>query len=235
MSYHEIHALSGAYAVDALDDIERERFERHLAECAECQVEVAELGVTSTLLAETTSVTPPPELRERLMAEIRTVRPLPPEVSSTPSRFGRRWLGFTMVAATILVAFGGAGLLVWQQSQAPQAVSVADRVLRSSDAERYPVDAGDANVELVRSVSENKAVIVTRDMPAAPDGMVYQLWLQDETDAMVSAGLMPRGPDQTVVLEGGAATAKGAGITVEPAGGSPQPTSDPIALVAFTG
>ena len=30
----EIHALSGAYAVDALDDIERAQFERHLATCA---------------------------------------------------------------------------------------------------------------------------------------------------------------------------------------------------------
>ena len=30
----EIHALSGAYAVDALDDLERAAFERHLGECA---------------------------------------------------------------------------------------------------------------------------------------------------------------------------------------------------------
>ena len=37
----EIHALSGAYAVNALDDIERAQFERHLAECAECRAEVA--------------------------------------------------------------------------------------------------------------------------------------------------------------------------------------------------
>ncbi len=38
----DIHALSGAYAVDALDDIERAQFERHLAECAECRAEVDE-------------------------------------------------------------------------------------------------------------------------------------------------------------------------------------------------
>jgi len=39
MSTHEIHALSGAYAVDALDPEERARFEEHLAACAECQAE----------------------------------------------------------------------------------------------------------------------------------------------------------------------------------------------------
>jgi hypothetical protein len=44
---------------------------------------------------------------------------------------------------------------------------------------------------------------------------------------------MPVKADQTVVLDGVAATATGAGITVEPAGGSDHPTSDPIALFDF--
>ncbi len=39
----DVHALSGAYAVDALDDLERAHFERHLADCADCQAEVASL------------------------------------------------------------------------------------------------------------------------------------------------------------------------------------------------
>jgi anti-sigma factor RsiW len=37
----DIHALSGAYAVDAVDDIERASFERHLASCPTCRAEVA--------------------------------------------------------------------------------------------------------------------------------------------------------------------------------------------------
>ena len=43
----DVHALSGAYAVDALDDIERAAFERHLAACAECRAEVASLRETA--------------------------------------------------------------------------------------------------------------------------------------------------------------------------------------------
>jgi anti-sigma-K factor RskA len=50
---------------------------------------------------------------------------------------------------------------------------------------------------------------------------------------MLPAGLI-RGGDRTLVLRGDAATAKAAGITVEPAGGSARPTTTPIALFAFT-
>ena len=94
----EIHALSGAYAVDALDDIERAQFERHLAECAECRAEVASLRSTAALLAETTATAPPEGLRDRVLADIATVRPLPPAVgtgaapppSISPGSPGRR-------------------------------------------------------------------------------------------------------------------------------------------------
>ena len=63
--------------------------------------------------------------------------------------------------------------------------------------------------------------------------MVYQLWLQQPGEGMVSAGVMPVQADQTVLLTGDAATAEAVGITVEPEGGSEQPTSDPIALFDF--
>ena len=54
----DIHALSGAYAIDALDDVERARFERHLAECADCRAEVASLREAAALLPETAADRP---------------------------------------------------------------------------------------------------------------------------------------------------------------------------------
>ena len=74
---NDVHALSGAYAVDALDDIERAQFERHLAECPACTAEVQSLRETAALLAETTAIAPSKELRARILADITTVRPLP--------------------------------------------------------------------------------------------------------------------------------------------------------------
>ena len=81
----DIHALSGAYAVDAVDDIERAEFERHLATCADCREEVASFRATathSTLMSET----PPERLREQVMRDIAKVRPLPPAVGEEAGR-----------------------------------------------------------------------------------------------------------------------------------------------------
>ena len=75
---NDIHALSGAYAVDALDDAERAEFERHLAVCADCRAEVASFRETTALLAEPEAETPPASLRAHVLSGIQAVRPLPP-------------------------------------------------------------------------------------------------------------------------------------------------------------
>ena len=61
-------------------------------------------------------------------------------------------------------------------------------------------------------------MVETEDMPSPPSGKVYELWLQNAEGRMVPAGLMPIAADQTFVLDGDAAAAVGAGITVEPEG-----------------
>ena len=81
----DIHKLSGAYALDAVDDLERAAFERHLAECEDCRTEVAGLRETAALLAETAAVTPPPSLRDSVLSGISQVRPLPPIVRGAPA------------------------------------------------------------------------------------------------------------------------------------------------------
>lgn len=251
MNGHEIHALSGAYAVDALDPVEKAQFEEHLAACAACQAEVASLQEATALLPETTEAAPPPALRERVLAEIRTVRPLPPEVpvpsaseppaepadaTVTPLRPRRRWSILAAAAAVLAVAAGGT--VVYDQASGPgqsEATNPVDRVLQAGDAKRVTVTLpGNVRATLVRSVAEGKAVLVTRNMPAAPHGKVYELWLQTTGGAMVPAGLMKEAGSRTVLLQGDAASATAAGITVEPEGGSESPTSDPIVLFDFT-
>jgi hypothetical protein len=107
-------------------------------------------------------------------------------------------------------------------------------VLTAADAKSTSLDfAGGASAKVTHSDSVGKAVIQTSKMPLPPRGMVYQLWLKQPASGMVPAGLMPAKADQTVVLEGDAATAQAVGITVEPEGGSDHPTSEPIALFDF--
>ncbi|KQW47779.1 anti-sigma factor [Nocardioides sp. Root1257] len=239
---NDIHALVGAYAVDALDDLERVAFERHLAGCDECQDEVTSLREAAGLLAETTSTQPPAALRDRVLADIATVRPLPPEAptaapaASAPHR--RHGRGARLLAAAAAVVVLGAGAtVVWQepwQDSTSETPSVTDAVLTAADARSTSLDfPGGAKATVTHSDSLGEAVIVTEKMPPPPAGKVYQLWLDQPGEGMVSAGLMPVKADQTVLLKGDAATATGAGITVEPEGGSTSPTTEPIALFDF--
>ena len=293
----DIHALSGAYAVDALDDVEREQFERHLAGCSACQAEVASLVAAATALSSLSDVAPPPSLRAKVLQGITTVRPLPPVVpadreqrdlgsrppaaaGATPSapepasapapvatpqtapdtateteaeqqpapdelaarRAGRhadtrrsplRWLVAAATAAVLAIG----GFAVWRSSDTGSAPppTVAEQVQSAPDAKTSSDVAlpGGGTATVVRSESLGKAVVITSDLPSAPAGKVYQLWLQDTEGQFTSAGLMAAAGDQTVVLQGDAADAQAAGITVEPAGGSEQPTSNPIAFFSF--
>jgi anti-sigma-K factor RskA len=273
----DIHALSGAYAVDALDDVERARFERHLAGCTACQAEVESLVAAASELSVLTEVAPPASLKAKVLAEIATVRPLPPlpvqqddpadetvtstppapvqEQTSTPAaesgsrvehgddlagrRRSRQTRGLArgwrvVVAAATVAVLAIGGFTVWRQIDKDPSRAIADQVLAAPDATRYGARlAGGATATIVRSNALHKAVIVTSGMSQPPTGKVFQLWLQDATGHMTSAGLMPGGGDQVVVLNGDASHSKGAGITVEPDGGSDQPTSDPVAFIAF--
>ncbi|MDO9494720.1 MAG: anti-sigma factor [Nocardioides sp.] len=229
----DIHALSGAYAVDALDDIERAQFERHLAACDACRAEVESLREASAMLAETAAAAPPAALRDRVLAGIETVRPLPPVVSIAPERRRRRFPG--LVAAAAVVTLIGVGGAVWQpwSDETSQQVSATERVLQAPDAEvlTQELDNG-AVVTLTRSKDLNQAVLTTEDMPALVSGTVYEVWLQHD-DVMVPAGLMDEAGSATVLLKGDPATANGAGITVEPEGGSDVPTGEVVTLFEF--
>ncbi len=107
-------------------------------------------------------------------------------------------------------------------------------MLAAPDATRYAKQLPDgATATVVRSPSLEKAVLITSGMSQPPAGKVFQLWLEDATGHMTSAGLMPDGGDQVLVLAGDATHSKAAGVTVEPPGGSDQPTSAPVALIPF--
>lgn len=228
----DIHKLSGAYALDAVDDIERAAFERHLVECEDCRDEVASLRETTALLAESAAVVPPPSLRDSVLAGISQVRPLPPVVAPP-----RRVAWFPLLVAAAIVAILGVGAAVWQpwspSSDTTGSLTAAEQVLRAPDAQSVSIDLGEAGQATVtRSKALHKAVIRTEDMASAPSGQIYQLWLQQHGE-MVSAGLM-EGGDQEIVLEGDAATASAAGVTVEPDGGSETPNLPPVALFNFS-
>ena len=242
-----LHALSGAYVVDALDDAERALFEKHLPGCVDCQNEVASLREATALMADDAALTPPPGLRASVLAGISTIRPLAPETgpSSAPAEetglakvlpMRRRGVRITkMVAAAAAVAAIGAGVVYqpWQGNDGPPVAQLepADQVLAASDAQHYSINFNDgSSASVVRSASEGKAVLLTRGMAPPPSGKVFELWLRDKGGVMQPAGLMKDGGDHKILLQGKATGATGVGITVEPPGGSDTPSSAPIAM-----
>jgi anti-sigma-K factor RskA len=232
----DIHALSGAYAVDALDGDERAQFEEHLAECPACRSELDSLQEAAALLAETTITEPSAGLRNRVLADIDRVRPMPPAVATVtelaPRR--RRRLATFLAAAAAAVVIGTGGVVVVQQMGDDKPDSQYSQVLEAGDAQSFTVHLdGGATATVVQSKKLDKAVLKTKDMPDAPDGKAYALWLQHD-DVMVPAGIMPKGPDNEVVLSGDAATASAAAISIEDAGDEPtEPAGDIVAEFPF--
>jgi len=227
----DIHALSGAYAVDALDDLERQQFEQHLAACAECRAEVASFRETAALLTETEAEAPPLSLREGVLSGISQIRPLPPvhPERSGPSRVRRRALPqlLAAAAAVVLLAFGAVLWHPWQHGR----TTLADQILHAPDAVRVveKIPGSTAELTLVRSESLGRAVMIGDHVPEPPAGKTYQMWLQEPGRPMVSAGLMSD-PTQPTVLVGDPRTASAAAVSVEPAGGSAQPSADVVAV-----
>lgn len=246
-----IHGLTGAYAVDALDDLERARFEQHLRECEDCRTEVDSLRQAAARLGETAASTPPPALRERILGEISQVRPLPPLPTAAPTpapgpRTGsvttidtqrrRRWFPALVAAAVIAILSVGASVWQpWNDSTSQTQLTVADRVLHAADADRVELELADGSTAtVVRSIDEDGAVLLADGMAEAPEGKVFQLWLRNRNGDMLPAGIMPEGSTQKLLLDGDAAHATAAAISIEPAGGSKAPTTDPVAYFDFS-
>src|SRR5690606_36431112 len=153
---------------------ERAAFEAHLADCADCRTEVAELREAAGLLAGLTPVAPPPCLRDEVLAGIDRVRPLPPlptpaAATASVSPLRRRPVRTALVAAAAAAALVGGGLAITQpwHDDCSQELTAAERVLAADDAQEVALELDGATARLVRSAEEGRAVLVTTDMPAA--------------------------------------------------------------------
>src|ERR1700722_6704762 len=87
---HELHLLTGGYALDALPDAEQAEFEKHLARCPSCAEEIQGLRETTARLAMATAVTPPTAMRSRGLAVAPHTRQLPPPGRNLLARAGQR-------------------------------------------------------------------------------------------------------------------------------------------------
>ncbi len=235
---HDLHSLSGAYALDALEaGGERDRFTRHLGRCPSCASEVRGFREVATALAFATAAEPPAGLRDRVLAAAARTRQVPPEVSTHARPRRTRpwvpWLSGVVATASIVVAvlFGFAQAHTQdelnQVKAANQAISLLLSAPRAKLLTHVVTHGGVATVVL--AADRHELAVVTTGLPALPAGQVYQLWLIGKPK-IVSAGLLPaaRNGQTPAVLATGVVKGDTLGLTVEPAGGSAQPTTTPI-------
>ena len=245
---HDVHALTGAYAVDAIDDeLEREKFERHMRRCQQCSGEVRGLSETATKLAFSASRPPPAGLRDTVLSATSRTRQLPPVVDRTGPRARAHWwtgrlpmLSYSLAMATVgaaivlLIALIGARHDLDQARARNEALAA---VLSAPDSRSVTqtISSG-GRVTLVYSLRKHAMIVTTHGLPPLPSGKVYQLWFIGPPTTR-SAGLLPgsqagrAGP----VLSSGLARGDTIGITIEPAGGTRLPTTTPILLVVTHG
>jgi anti-sigma-K factor RskA len=119
----DVHDLTAAYALDALDDAEKDTYEEHLGQCEKCRVQLAELNETATALAfGTVAPAPPPRLREAILAEAAAQRTN--VIPLRPRRWTVRSLAVVAAAACVGVGFGISALISGGKQVAEIAVVV---------------------------------------------------------------------------------------------------------------
>jgi anti-sigma-K factor RskA len=246
---HDLHLLTGSYALDALPEGERAEFEKHLRRCPSCAEEVRSLRETAARLALATAIAPPPQMRERVLAAVPRTRQLPPLPGRHAlDRTGLRRLplsraGAGVSAAVLALAAAVAFLFVSNVStnnqlhQSQATASAVASVLAAPDARVQAVSAaGGGTVTAVTSVHRQEAVVTSASLPALAGARVYQLWVLTAGGAARSAGLLTVSVSGTATphLADGVSGGDKLAITVEPAGGTAQPTTTPVVIMPVT-
>jgi len=236
----DVHALAGAYALDALTEIERAGFDRHAAECDVCAIEVAELQETTAKMADATWSVPPPRLRRAVLAEVARTpqvagrRREDTRVAQAAATRWRRRTAFA-VAAGILVA--GGGVATWSVARQKDATIVAQR--QRAQAISEVLSAPDArlsrngDVTVVTSAARDSAVAVVDDLGPAGPGQVYQLWMIGGDGPKPDKVMRPGQQGGTFLITRNVTGASAFAVSRERTGGSRtgKPTLPPVAAV----
>jgi anti-sigma-K factor RskA len=198
----DLHDLTAAYALDALDADETEAYERHLGQCEECREQLAELNDTAASLAyATVAPAPPPRLRMAILDQAAAER------SNVVPFLRRRWVARGLAVAAAAAACVVVGLAVALSRPSHQQHFVSFGVTRSANGQ---------------------ATLTITGLDAAPEGKTYEAWVIPKGRAPRPAGLFPGGKPTTVHLHGVPQTGAVIAVTVERAGGVRAPTTTPL-------
>ena len=226
--HDEIQPLIAAYAMGAVPEDEIPAIRAHILTCEICFAEAESYTDTlSALAASVPSVPLPAGFAERVVAEARggSSETAPEPVS--PSR--RRWSWRSLIPAvavlSVLSLIGTSVALVRAADRQRDYMSAVASLVHDPNA--FALE-GPGGAEARLASTDDGLVLVAVDLGEAPTARDYQLWLIK--DGVPTPGVTFDAGDPVVVVEGSQDLEgyEGAAITVEPDGGSRQPTTDPV-------
>ena len=228
--------LIPAYALGALDNDERVAFETLLGQDAEARALLAEYEAVAQALPLTASFQAAPDhlgddLRRRVTASRPASNPAAPQAAAKNSPLFKRWL---LAAALVAVLLGVSVVYTLRQRATSQEVcpntqSLYQQIVASQNALRLPLNVAEEfpgiGGDLFADPDLNAAILHVKDLPTLDTNQTYQLWLAG-AGPTISGGLFNgAGTDTCIVvpLEAPLAQYTGFGVSLEQAGGSPDP------------
>lgn len=228
-----------AFALGALEPDERVVIAAHLETCAECARDLAQFedALYEAAAIGVVNVDPPPDLRTRIVQRHRDAR------VPSATRWGDRVIALLrrpvpsavpVALAVLLVAVFGFAVATRQQTDAYERAlaGVADgRVVALAPTGANP----DARAALVIPTQGSPYLVVR--LPAPPPGKAWEAWVLRpgaSGPTAIPAGTTERGDVFTLSLTAPLGAGDGVAITLEPASGSAQPTTQPVLVAGRT-
>ncbi len=233
-----------AYALHALNSEETAALEAHLQICDSCRAELADYQrVSAGLLSALPPQAPPPALKRTLAARLPSAR------KTARPRWQLQWSFGQIATAAVLTFLVGINLVSFFQMRALQSQQLeltrqlqngqtALALVASPGTYTLPVSGGDVTGSLIVNRENNSGVLIVSNLPPLKEGETYQIWLIQPDQERVSAGLFGanRADDITIASLDSTDSLQryiGIGVTIEPAGGSDQPTGPKVFGVEF--
>jgi anti-sigma factor RsiW len=162
-----------------LTDLERSRFEKHLAGCTECTEELKQLRELEEYLPYASEpIAPPPGLEDRVFAGILKDKNQNGTVSLPAVRKRNKWILPSAAALLALSLLGNAYFLTQldEQQDIAEVQESIDQVMKY--AELAAVDGGArGTASIVKQGEETKLVVQASELQQLKDDEVYQVWL----------------------------------------------------------
>jgi anti-sigma-K factor RskA len=237
MTHAEMESLYELYVLGALESDLANEIDEHLGDqCAFCLEKLRDaVLVTSAMAGLAESQSPPPQLRDRILASVGgTAKP----------KTSRNWLFGLATAAALLLAVaawslrnldlvrGELSLMQQERDQLRSVVEILSRPETRTAQFGREVNAPHGRVFLSQT---GGLVFVGQNLPKLAADKAFELWYVPAQGAPQPAGLFrPNAEGRSVQVSPAPANglhAAAIAVSIEPAGGSSAPTTTPILVI----